>query len=254
MVGDGVNDVLPIKNADLGIAMGEGSRAAKTVAGLVLQTNDFGLLPQTLEEGRTILRNLRRAGKLFLVKNAYTLLLIVGALAVFRLPFPFLPQQVTLLNFLTIGTPALLITISRERSAAAFAAADFLREAGWFAVRTGVVIGTAGLLLMLVAVRVWHEDDQAVRTLLLSALVLLGLTTLLRALTHGETHALAGDRVFRRLAAAAVAVYLVAMYWGPAAYFFELTPLSARQWLWVLAFVVPAYLLLLLADRRRPKR
>jgi cation-transporting ATPase E len=254
MVGDGVNDVLPIKNADLGIAMGEGSRAAKTVAGLVLQTNDFGLLPQTLEEGRTILRNLRRAGKLFLVKNAYTLLLIVGALAVFRLPFPFLPQQVTLLNFLTIGTPALLITISRERSAAAFSAADFLREVGWFAVRTGVVIGTAGLLLMLVAVRVWHEDDQAVRTLLLSALVLLGLTTLLRALTHGETHALAGDRVFRRLAAAAVAVYLVAMYWGPAAYFFELTPLSARQWLWVLAFVVPAYLLLLLADRRRPKR
>jgi cation-transporting ATPase E len=282
MVGDGVNDVLPIKNADLGIAMGEGSRAAKTVAGLVLQTNDFGLLPETLEEGRTILRNLRRAGKLFLVKNAYTLLLIVGALAVFRLPFPFLPQQVTLLNFLTIGTPALLITLSRERSAAAFAAADFLREVGWFAVRTGIVIGVAGLLLMLAAEHRLRRESQpveaagvvgllatpqgplvgaaplivgeservkTVRTLLLSALVLLGLTTLLRALTHGETHALAGDRVFRWLAAAAVALYLVAMYWHPAAYFFELTPLGVRQWLWVLAFVVPAYLLLLLADR-----
>jgi cation-transporting ATPase E len=283
MVGDGVNDVLPIKKADLGIAIGEGSRATKTVAGLVLQTNDFGLLPQTLEEGRTILRNLRRAGKLFLVKNAYTLLLIVAALGIFRLPFPFLPQQVTLLNFLTIGTPALLITLSRERAAAAFSAADYLREVGWFAVRTGVVIAAAGLLLMLSANHWLRKESlpveaaaavgllaspqgplvgatplivgemervKTVRTLLLSALVLLGLTTLLRALTHGETHALPGDRVFRWLAAAAVAVYPVAMYWRPAAYFFELTPLGVRQWLWVLAFVVPTYLLLLWSDRR----
>src|SRR5204863_1595047 len=74
MIGDGVNDVLPIKRADLGIAMGDGSRATKTVAGLVLENNDFGLLPETLEEGRTIVRNLRRAGKLFLLKNVYTLL------------------------------------------------------------------------------------------------------------------------------------------------------------------------------------
>ncbi len=286
MVGDGVNDVLPIKNADLGIAMGEGSRAAKTVAGLVLETNDFGLLPETLEEGRTILRNLRRAGKLFLVKNAYTLLLIVGALGVFRLPFPFLPQQVTLLNFLTIGVPALLITVSRERSAAAFSAADYLREVGWFAIRTGVVIGVAGLLLMLTAGH-WLRGEslpveaatavglvaspqgplvaagplvvgemervKAVRTLLLSALVLLGVTTLLRTLTHGEAHALPGDRVFRGVAAAAVPVYLATMYVPPAAYFFELTPLRLGQWLWVLAFVVPAYLLLLLTDRRARK-
>ncbi len=245
MVGDGVNDVLPIKNANLGIAMGEGSRAAKTVAGLVLQTNDFGLLPETLEEGRTILRNLRRAGKLFLVKNAYTVVLIVGAMVVFRLPFPFLPQQVTLLDFLTIGVPALLITISRERTASAFSAADLAQEVGWFAVRTGVVIGVAGLLLMQVAARAWHEGEQTQRTLLLSAVVLLGLTTLLRTLTHG----LRGDRVFRWLAAAAVAVYLAAMYVPPAAYFFELTPLRLGQWLRVLAFVVPAYLLLLLSDR-----
>jgi cation-transporting ATPase E len=253
MVGDGVNDVLPIKNADLGIAMGEGSRAAKTVAGLVLETNNFGLLPATLEEGRTILRNLRRAGKLFLVKNAYTLLLIIGALAVFRLPFPFLPQQVTLLNFLTIGTPALFITLSRERSAAALSAADFLCEVGWFAVRTGLVIGVAGLLLLLVAARVWQEDVAGQRTLLLSALVLLGLTTLLRALTHGETSRLRGDRPFYGYAAMAILAYLAAMYLPLAAWYFELTPLGGRQWLGVLAFVVPTYLLLLLTDRRLQK-
>ena len=78
MIGDGVNDVLPIKRADLGIAMGEGSQASKTVAGLILQTNNFALLPETLEEGRTIVRNLRRSSKLFLVKNVYSLILIVA--------------------------------------------------------------------------------------------------------------------------------------------------------------------------------
>src|SRR5262249_25653609 len=131
MVGDGVNDVLPIKNAHLGVAMGEGSRASKTVSGLVLETNDFGLLPETLEEGRTILRNLRRAGKPFLTKNAFPLILIVGALGVFGLPFPFQPQQVTLLNFLTIGVPAFLITLSRERSPAP-SRSGFVREVGGF--------------------------------------------------------------------------------------------------------------------------
>src|SRR4029079_5070491 len=78
MIGDGVNDVLPIKKADLGIAMGEGRQAAKTVSGLVLENNNFALLPETLEEGRTIIRNLRRSAKLFLVKNVYSFILILG--------------------------------------------------------------------------------------------------------------------------------------------------------------------------------
>src|SRR5206468_5914526 len=109
MIGDGVNDVLPIKKAHLGIAMGEGSQASKTVAGLVLENNQFALLPETLEEGRTIIRNLRRSGKLFLTKNVYSLLLLVpGALNLFGLPFPYVPQQVTLLNWLVIGIPALV--------------------------------------------------------------------------------------------------------------------------------------------------
>src|SRR5262249_27316101 len=157
MIGDGVNDVLPIKKADLGIAMGEGSRAAKTVAGLVLQTNDFGLLPETLEEGRTILRNLRRASKLFLLKNVYTLVLILGFL-ILGGEFPYLPQQVTLLNFLTIGIPALVITLSRERSTAATRSA-FLREVGSFVLRSGLVIGLAGLVILQWSRALWEEKE-----------------------------------------------------------------------------------------------
>ena len=246
MIGDGVNDVLPIKRADLGIAMGAGSRAAKTVSGLVLENNDFGLLPETLEEGRTILRNLRRSSKLFLLKNVYTFVLIVGYMLLGG-TFPYLPQQVTLLNLLTIGIPAFVITLSKERSTAA-TKARFLREVGSFVFRSGVVIGVAGLILMAWARRIAPGDTTLQRTLLLSALVLLGITGLLRALTDGEAQPLRGDRRFRWLAMAAVPVYLGAMYWRPPARFFELAPLNWEQWGMVLAVVGPAYLLCLLTD------
>jgi cation-transporting ATPase E len=250
MLGDGVNDVLPIKNAHLGVAMGDGARATKVVAGLVLQNNDFGLLPQTLDEGRTIVRNLRRAGKLFLTKNAYILLIIVGALGLFRdLPFPLLPQQVTLLNFLTIGTPALLITLSRERSPAL--RHNFLAEVGEFAIRTGVVIGVAGLVMMLLTKRLWHGDEKTIHTMLLTTLVLLGVTTLLRALVSGEKGMLPGDWPLRWLAAAALLVYLAALYVRPAASFFDLTPLDLGQWGRVLLVAGPAGAVAWLSDRVR---
>jgi cation-transporting ATPase E len=277
MIGDGVNDVLPIKNATLGVAMGAGSRAARTVAGLVLESDDFRLLPQALEEGRTILRNLRRAGKLFLVKNVFTVLLIVGALGVLGLPFPYQPQQVTLLNSLTIGVPALLIMLSRERSAAP-SGTGFVREVGWFALRTGVVLGVAGLIVMWLA---WHDAataeadlrerltvlsstseerekaaqearelrERLTRTALLLTLIPLGLVNLLRVLHDGEDRPLAGDWRFHWFTAAAVLAFLAALYVPPLAFFFDLEPPGWRQWGLVLAVVGPACLALWLSDR-----
>ena len=247
MIGDGVNDVLPIKNAHLGIAMGDGAAASKSVAGIVLETNNFDLLPQTLDEGRTILRNLRRAGKVFLVKNVFALVLIVGALGVFGLPFPYLPRQVTLLNFLTIGVPTFLIMLNRERSSPT-TAARFLREVGSFAARTGLVIGLAGLLLLWLSNRVWQDDEQTQQTLLLSVLVLLGLTTLLRALGDGQARLSPGDRRFYWLAAAALLLYLAVMYWPLVGEFFALTPLTPGQWGTVLSIACGSSLLLLLSD------
>ena len=232
MVGDGVNDVLPIKNAHLGVAMGEGSQAAKTVAGIVLETNNFGLLPETLDEGRTIIRNLRRASNLFLVKNAYTFLIVVAALCVFDLPFPFAPQQVTLLNGLTIGLPALLIMLRRERSAAA-SRPDFLHEVASFVLRTGILTAAAGLTVMLVSARRLDDDETTQKTMLLSVLVLLGAVTLWRALIDGERGMLPGDRSLRWLPAATTLAYVLAMYAPWTARFFELAPLDGTRWDWV---------------------
>jgi cation-transporting ATPase E len=261
MIGDGVNDVLPIKRADLGIAMGEGSAAAKTVSGIVLENNDFGLLPQTLAEGRTIIRNLRRAGKLFLLKNVYALLLIIGAVAILGLPFPLEPQQVTLLNFLTIGMPALIIAFSREHSAAANRP-GFLAEVGWFAIHTGVIMGAAALAVFLLSAWARGDDVRTQRTLVLSTLILLGVTALLHALTDGEPAPLKGDRWLRRVAWLAVPVYLLVMYLPPVGhwktvelslrYYHELEPLTLADWGLVLAVAVPAFVLCKLTDGWRP--
>lgn len=241
MIGDGVNDVLPIKNAHLGIAMGEGSQASKTVAGLILETNDFGLLPETLDEGRTIVRNLRQASKLFLTKNVFTPILILGAVVAFGLPFPFLPRDVTLFNALTIGLPALLITVGREKSPAA-SRGTFLGEVGRFVLGTGSVIGVAGLLLLLLADRLFGRDVRLEQTMLVTALVLLGLVTVSR-LRRPE------DRWFYPLLVGDVVVYLVLMYCPVLSFqYFELTPLGWEQWGLVLALVIPAAGLLSLGD------
>ncbi|HYV37791.1 MAG TPA: HAD-IC family P-type ATPase, partial [Gemmataceae bacterium] len=196
MIGDGVNDVLPIKKADLGIAMGDGSQAAKTVSSLVLENNNFALLPETLEEGRTILRNVRRSAKLFLVKNVYSFLLILAyASGLFGVPFPYEPQQVTLLNWLVIGIPALVIALSRERSTAA-TKPRFLMEVGWFAIRTGVIFAVAGFTMLVLAVHVFNYEVKLQKTLLLSLLIFLGISALLRALRDGEKQTLKGDTRF----------------------------------------------------------
>ena len=252
MIGDGVNDVLPIKRADLGIAMGEGSGAARTVAGLVLENNSFDLLPATLDEGRTILGNLRRASKLFLLKNAYMLLLIVIGFGVLRLGFPCEPQQVTLLNALTIGGPAFLIMLDRKASGSR--RPDFLREVGWFALSTGLVMGARGVgRLADRRARPGSEDRMGQRTLLLSTLVLMGLGNVLRVAE--------GDRRLRWWVAAALPVYVAVMYVPPlgeyrgvplsAAYFFELRSLALAQWGLVIAAAGPALTVCWLLGRLR---
>jgi hypothetical protein len=142
-----------------------------------------------------------------------------------------------------------VIALSRERSRAA-TKPNFLREVGSFAIRTGIVFALAGWTILFLSVQVWNPDDpQTQRTLLLSVLILLGITSLLRALSDGETQPLVGDTKFRWLAAAAVPSYLVAMYWGPSRAFFRLEPLEWLQWLQVLAVAVPAVALSLWSDR-----
>ncbi|HQR09040.1 MAG TPA: cation-translocating P-type ATPase [Gemmatales bacterium] len=247
MLGDGVNDVLAIKKADLGIAMGAGSTASKTVAGLVLLNNDFNVLPMAMEEARIAVHNLRRAGKLFLAKNVYTLFLIACTSLIFGLVFPYLPQQVTLLNFLTIGLPVVVIALGRT-SGGATNRSQFIREIVYFAVSTGLVIGAASALLFIIAAWSWHDAPTLQRTLLLALLVLLGLHTVLRVMYQNLPTGSLNDRLLFTVIGLAIPLLLIAIYRPWAADFFQLQPLSLQEWGWVLALGIPFTLLLSTLD------
>jgi cation-transporting ATPase E len=111
MTGDGVNDVLALKDADLGIAMGSGSGATRAVAKVVLLDDNFTVLPQVLAEGRRVLANIERVANLFLTKTVYAVLLAL-LVGVAHLPFPFLPRHITLVGTLTIGVPGFFLALA----------------------------------------------------------------------------------------------------------------------------------------------
>jgi cation-transporting ATPase E len=111
MTGDGVNDVLALKDADLGIAMGSGTAAARAVAQLVLLDDEFGAVPTVVAEGRRVIANVERVANLFLTKTVYATVLAL-AVGVARLPFPFLPRHLTLVSSLTIGIPGFFLALA----------------------------------------------------------------------------------------------------------------------------------------------
>lgn len=110
MTGDGVNDVLALKDADCSIAMASGSDAAAQAAQLVLLESYFSCLPSVVLEGRRVVNNLQRSGSLFLVKNIYSLLLSIFSM-VLMINYPLEPSQVSLIGIFTIGVPAFLLAM-----------------------------------------------------------------------------------------------------------------------------------------------
>jgi len=114
MTGDGVNDAMAIKDADLGIAMGSGTSASRAVARLVLLDNEFERLPDVLADGRRVIANIERVSNFFLAKTTYGILFAI-VFALLLWPFPFLPRQLTLVSALTIGIPAFVLALAPNR-------------------------------------------------------------------------------------------------------------------------------------------
>ena len=129
MTGDGVNDVLALKDADCGIAMASGSDAACRVAQLVLLDSNFRSIPHVVGEGRRVINNIQRAASLFLVKNIFSFLLSLFTL-LFSIPYPLIPVQLSMISALTIGVPAFFLALepNRERVRGRFML-NVLREA-----------------------------------------------------------------------------------------------------------------------------
>ena len=109
MTGDGVNDVLALKDADCSVAMASGSDAAAQAAQLVLLESDFAKMPDVVMEGRKVVNNLERSGSLFLVKNIFSLLMSLGTL-LFGINYPLKPAHISLISMFTIGIPAFFLS------------------------------------------------------------------------------------------------------------------------------------------------
>ena len=143
MIGDGVNDALALKHADLGIAMGSGASATKAVANVILLDGQFASLPGIVDEGRKVIANIERLSRLFLTKTVWAMILAV----VFGLTlaaYPFEPRQLSAVDFFTIGIPAFLLALLPNSKRYL---PGFLERSLWFVVPTGMVTAAAVLTL-----------------------------------------------------------------------------------------------------------
>jgi cation-transporting P-type ATPase E len=147
MTGDGVNDVLALKDADIGVAMGSGAEATRAVAQIVLLNNSFATLPSVVAEGRRVIGNITRVATLFLVKTVYSVLLAL-LVVIWRVEYPFLPRHLTLLSTITIGIPAFFLALAPNTERAQ---PHFVRRVMRYSVPGGVVTGVATFVTYLIA-------------------------------------------------------------------------------------------------------
>jgi cation-transporting ATPase E len=147
MTGDGVNDVLALKDADIGVSMGSGSEATRAVAQIVLLNNSFATLPSVVAEGRRVIGNITRVATLFLTKTVYSVLLAILVMCS-QVEYPFLPRHVTLVGTLTIGVPAFFLALAPNKERAK---PHFVRRVMRYAIPAGAVATAATFATYLLA-------------------------------------------------------------------------------------------------------
>ncbi len=176
MTGDGVNDVLALKDADIGVAMGSGSPASRAVAQLVLLDGRYTSLPLAVAEGRRVIANIERVATLFLVKNSYAATLAILSF-VAAVEFPFLPRHLTLVNAVTIGIPGFFLSLA---PAAERAQTGFVRRVLLRSVPAGLIAGLAVFSVFVVtlgdlSLKVTDESRRGASSVAVAALLAIGL-------------------------------------------------------------------------------
>lgn len=219
MTGDGVNDALALKDADLGIAMGNAAPATKAVSRLVLLNSQFDALPSVVAEGRRVIANMERVASLFLTKTTWAALL-AAVVAITGFVYPFLPRQLTIVSSLTIGIPAFVLALAPTNQRYR---AGFLARVLRLSVPAGVIVVVGVLCARLTLILMGSNRNQisSVCTLVLVAggLWLLSLTA--RPWVWWRA------ALVVMMSAAALAVVLLAPLRG----FFDLAALTANSWL-----------------------
>jgi len=238
MTGDGVNDVLALKEADLGIAMGSGTAAARAVAKAVLLDNDFAALPAVVAEGRRVIANVERTGSLFVTKTVYVFALAL-AVGVAGVAFPFLPRHLTLAGSLTIGIPGFFLALEPNTSRAR---PGFLSRILRFAVPAGAIAAAATLAAYALARQLEPAHLDVARTAATVTLAACGLSILaLLAPPRANRHYL--------LIAALAGSLGVSLALPGLRAFFALRLPSARVWVALVTLMATAHVFLRVSSR-----
>ncbi len=173
MTGDGVNDALALKDADIGVAMGSGAPATRAVAQLVLLDGRFSHMPRVVAEGRRVIANIERVASLFVIKNVYAGVLSIIT-TVFGQTYPFLPRHLTIVSALTIGIPAFFLALAPNNQRYQ---PGFLRRVMVRSLPTGVLAAVAIFVGYVLADRTGATRDEA-RTAATVVIVCVGLAVL----------------------------------------------------------------------------
>jgi cation-transporting ATPase E len=217
MTGDGVNDVLALKEADCSIAMASGSDVACQASHIVLMDSNFASMPSVVAEGRRVINNIERSASLYLVKNIFTFVLAFITLF-FTLPYPYTPAQLSLVNALTIGIPSFILAMEPNES---LITGKFLRNVIFRALPTAMtdlvlIIGT------MLFYTIFKLDDSMLSTLCTGLMGIVGLMMVYNTSLPFNT--------IRKVMMIGVAVTFFACYFFIPT-FFTLTPLNASGFL-----------------------
>ncbi len=247
MIGDGVNDVLALKEARLAIAMGSGSQIAKGVSDLVLLRGGFGTVPTAIEEGRRIIRNTHRVAKLFVTKTVYAAVLL-ATIGLAPIAFPFLPRHLTVTASLTIGIPAFFLALApssgpvrRER---------FMRDLLAFTVPAGLITAAAIIAGYLTVRGPLDGDVIDGRTAAVMIATAMGLAVVV--LLEGEQGEGVRPWVWAMVGAFALC-FTLGLLARPLREFFEVSLPTRDTWL-ATALIAAAGIALLWAVLGRPRR
>lgn len=178
MTGDGVNDVLALKEADCSVAMASGSDVAAHASHIVLLDSDFSAMPAVVAEGRRVINNIERSASLYLSKNIFSFLLALISL-VFTLPYPFSPAQLSLVSVLTIGIPSFVLAMEPNDS---LIKGKFMRNVIYRALPAGLtnVFMTVGVILFYIGFSISDDEMSTVCTLISCTVGLIMLFTTCR--------------------------------------------------------------------------
>jgi len=246
MTGDGVNDVLALKDANCGVAMASGSEATRGVAQLVLMDSNFSAMPAVVAEGRRVINNIERVASLFLAKTAYSVVLSVLT-GVFALAYPLRPIHLTILSWFTIGLPAFVLALEPNDQRVS---EGFLQRVLGRAIPAGVVIAVVTMSVFAIAQldsSIDPDHARSVAVLAAGSVALMNLYRVARPL----------NRLRAALVITMVAMFALAFVFPFTRDLFELPLTEPWAYAMTAAFVVVAWPLLELGSRvatRWPRR